>query len=105
MLAKAVSSFKPGEASLLSNPTPDREFVFEPPKGGLVLSVTSRVTEGYTKGSDPEISAFQDSLGRDVLWARADEHAALARGEMPRSLAVRLARFNLIDNTRGEPYP
>lgn len=104
-LAKATSSFQAADVSLLSNPTPDKEFVFEPPKGGLVVTVTSRVVEGHAKGPDGEKGAFEESLGRDLLWVRADEHAALARGEMPRTLAVRLARFNLIDNTRGEPAP
>jgi hypothetical protein len=46
---------------------------------------------------------FQDALARDHLWIRKDEAAALARGELPESVMRRIARFHLIDNTRGEP--
>src|SRR5689334_1726459 len=42
-------------------------------------------------------------LGRDHLWLRKDEAEALGRGVLPDSVARRLARFHLVDNTRGEP--
>jgi hypothetical protein len=46
---------------------------------------------------------FQESTGRDMLWLRKDEHEALARGELTASVKSRLARYTLLDFTRGEP--
>jgi hypothetical protein len=73
---------------------------FEPPAGGLVLDVTSKVLGGYDKGGN---RAMRDAVGRDHLWLRKDEAEALARGELPQTVQQRIARFHLIDNTRGEP--
>ncbi len=46
---------------------------------------------------------LQTALSRDNLWITRDEHAALARGLLPAALMRRIARFHLVDNTRGEP--
>ena len=46
---------------------------------------------------------FQQSISRDNLWITKKEHELLVRGEFPRSLQLRMARFHLVDNTRGEP--
>jgi hypothetical protein len=51
----------------------------------------------------PRSRIHAESLGRDHLWVRRDEADALARGQLPESLQRRIARFHLIDNTRGEP--
>ncbi len=105
ILKKGLAAFQPAEAAALKNEKPDKNFNYAPPEGGLVISVTSKVLEGHEKSSDPSIRMFQESMGRDTLWVRKDEHAALARGEFPQTLKARLARFNLYDNTRGEPAP
>jgi len=105
MLKKGLQDFNPAEAELLSNPKPDPNFNYRLPEGGLNLTVTSKVLQGYEKPPSLEIGFFQNSLGRDVLWMRRDEHQALARGELMASLQKRLAKFNLLDNTRGEPHP
>lgn len=105
MLQKGLAAFQPAEAELLTNPKPDPNFNYRPPEGGLVVTVTSKILKGYEKPPSLEIGFFQNSLGRDVLWVRKDEHQALARGEVMDSLKKRLARFNLLDNTRGEPHP
>lgn len=47
--------------------------------------------------------AMRSATGRDHLWITASEIAALREGRLERSLALRIARFHLIDNTRGEP--
>src|SRR5690606_36489983 len=47
--------------------------------------------------------AMRSATGRDHLWITASEIAALREGRVERSLALRIARFHLIDNTRGEP--
>ncbi|RPH42155.1 MAG: hypothetical protein EHM91_09610, partial [Planctomycetota bacterium] len=105
MLKKGLAGFTPGEAELLTNPKPDPNFTYRLPEGGLILSATSKVLKGYDKAPSLEIGFFQNSLGRDVLWMRKDEHQALVRGEVMKSFQKRMAKFNLIDNTRGEPYP
>jgi hypothetical protein len=105
MLKKGLAEFQPGEAPPLTNPKPDPNFNYRPPEGGLVVTATSKVLKGYEKPSSLEAGWFQNSLGRDVLWVRRDEHQALQRGEVMKSLQKRIAKFNLLDNTRGEPAP
>lgn len=105
LLKKGLAAFQAAPAAALAVPKPDRSLVYAPPEGGLVLAVTSKILAGYEPGGSPEIRRFQESLGRDTLWLRKDEHEALAKGEVPVSLQKRLAKFNLIDNTRGEPAP
>jgi hypothetical protein len=104
MLKKALADFRPAEAELLTNAKPDPNYNYRPPEGGLVVTVTTKVLAGYEAALNAEISFFQNSLGRDVLWVRKDEREALARGELMDSLKKRLAMFNLLDNTRGEPH-
>ena len=43
------------------------------------------------------------NVGRDHLWILKDEATDLARGRFPDSLALRLCRFQIYDNVRGEP--
>src|SRR5262245_16372321 len=105
MLKKGLAKFTPAEAELLTNPKPDPNFNYRLPEGGLILAATSKVLKGYEKPGSLEAGWFQNSLGRDVLWLRKDEHQALARGEVMKSLQHRMAKFTLIDNTRGEPHP
>lgn len=105
MLQKGLSNFVPSETALLTNPKPDPNFCYHPPAGGLIVTVTSKVLAGYSAAITEEVGFFQNSLGRDLLWIRKDEHQALARGEIMESLKKRLAKFNLLDNTRGEPHP
>jgi len=104
MLKKGLGDFRPGETELLTNPKPDPNFCYQPPAGGLIVTVTSKVLTGYSAAVNTEIGFFQNSIGRDVLWVRKDEHQALARGEILDSLKKRIAKFNLLDNTRGEPH-
>jgi hypothetical protein len=105
MLKKGLAKFEPGEAALLENKNPDPNFNYRLPEGGLVVTVTSKVLSGYQAAVNAEVGFFQNSIGRDVLWVRKEEHQALVRGELMDSLKRRLAMYNLIDNTRGEPHP
>lgn len=105
MLKKGLAKFQPGDAALLVNDKPDPNFNYRPPEGGLVVVVTSKVLTGYQAAVNAEIGFFQNSLGRDVLWVRKDEHQALLRGELLDSLKNRIAMYHLFDNTRGEPHP
>ena len=103
MLRKGLGKFKPAEAAAITNAAPDKNFSYAPPPGGLVITVTAKVLDGHELSKDPSQRMFQESMGRDMLWLRQDEHAALARGEFPASAKARLARFTLLDFTRGEP--
>lgn len=75
----------------------------KPPEGGLVLRVRSRVLGGYPTATNEFERAMQQSIGRDQAWITGEEHRSLVAGTMPSSLCERLARFHLVDNTRGEP--
>jgi hypothetical protein len=46
---------------------------------------------------------LQKSTGRDHLWITRDEEKDLSLGVLPAALSRRIARFHLVDNTRGEP--
>lgn len=101
MLETSLQKFDPAAAGLISGG--DRKRVAplaEPPAGGLVLDVTTKVMAGY-EGAAAE--RYRNALGRDHLWLRKDEAETLLRGVLPESLQRRIARFHLIDNTRGEP--
>lgn len=102
LLETAFKKFTPGEKLF---PVDEANFVRAlpaPPQGGLVVDVTTKVLGGYG-ANDRRAERYRNSLGRDHLWVRKDETESLARGIFPESLASRLVRFHLIDNTRGEP--
>lgn len=67
-----------------------------PPAGGLVMHVN-----GMNLDRQPAMGAHS-GLGRSTLWVRKDEADALAKGEFPRSLAMRIGRFSVVDNTTGK---
>ncbi len=92
--------FARGEAGV-----PDARLDRTPPAGGLVVDVFARILEGdWSEGPDGEQGRlYRESTGRDRLWIRAEETKALARGELPVALQRRIARFHLIENTRGTP--
>jgi hypothetical protein len=103
MLASALKKLDPaGEAPKLEEGPTDTRFSYELPEGGLIIYVTSKVLGGYDS-SERKDAIRRAALGRDHLWLRRDEAEALTRGDLPDSVKVRLARFHLVDNTRGEP--
>ena len=83
----------------------DAGFARSVPKGAAVLDVFAKITDADW----PEAKrgwfddAMRSATGRDHLWITQEELAALAAGTLPDPLARRIARFHLIDNTRGEP--
>ncbi|MAV35189.1 MAG: hypothetical protein CMJ59_06990 [Planctomycetaceae bacterium] len=103
MLNQALIDFRPVDVRPITRGKPDTKYVRIPPRGGLVIRVTSKVLGGYAETNDRWRQMFQQSLGRDNLWVRRDEHQALVGGRLQESLTQRLARFHLVDNTRGEP--
>lgn len=81
----------------------DPRFAVQPPEGGMVVRVRAKVLDGYEEASDQWQQIFQSSISRDNLWVTAAEQDAIANGQMPERLARRIARYHLVDNTRGEP--
>ena len=103
MMQSALAKHRPAKVAAIAKGKLDARYNPAPPKGGLVVRVTSKVLGGYEEPDNEWRRIYQTSLGRDNFWIRADEHAALAKGQLPQSLLKRLARFHLVDNARGEP--
>ena len=103
MLQTALQKHQPVKVAAITKGLPDTRYNPQPPEGGLVVRVTSKILSGYEEPENEFRRIFQTSLGRDNLWIRADEHTTLAKGQLPKSLLKRLARYHLVDNTRGEP--
>ncbi len=103
LMKKALADFRSSEVTPLQKGTLDRRYNPRPPEGGLVVRVRAKVLGGYEETTDPWQRLFQTALSRDNLWITHEEHQAMSRGELPRRLQERIARFHLVDNTRGEP--
>lgn len=103
MLNRALKDYKPSDVAALQRGTTDERYNPVPPKGGLVVRVQTKVIDGYEKTNVKWREIFQQSISRDNLWITKIEHQMLVRGEFPKSLQSRIARFHLVDNTRGEP--
>ena len=94
---------KPAQPQLLADGEPDARYNPAPPQGGLVVRVRAKVLDGYQPTDDRWRKIFQTAVSRDNLWISHKEHQALAAGQVPKTLQQRIARFHLVDNTRGEP--
>ncbi len=104
---------KPGAIEVEDAGTLDTRYHREPPKGGLVLRTYTRALErkedGFCKAECKHTG--HDLAARDHVWMTAEEWkqlipAGAKKGDtvdVPRTLALRLARFHLVDSTRGEP--
>lgn len=106
LLQKSLDDFQaapPEDAKTIVAQTADPRWNVTAPEGGLVLRVRAKVLGGYEPTSDRWKQIFQSALSRDNLWITKQEHKQLCDGEVPRSLQRRIARFHLVDNTRGEP--
>lgn len=103
MMRRAIEKYQPGDVALLEAGRPDPRFNPHPPEGGLVVRVQAKVLDGYEETDDRWRQIFQSAVSRDNLWITREEQAALVRGEILPTLQQRIARFHLVDNTRGEP--
>ena len=103
MLTSALARFRPTDAQQLVAERIDQRFNLQPPQGGLIVRVCAKVMGGYDEPETQFQQIFQTSLSRDNLWITKAEHEALAAGDFPDRLALRIAQFHLVDNTRGEP--
>jgi hypothetical protein len=103
LMRKAVTDFRPTDTSAIARGKADARYNPTPPEGGLVVRVRAKILGGYPETSDPWKRIFHTAISRDNLWISKSEHAALASGTVPATLQQRIARFHLVDNTRGEP--
>lgn len=103
LMTEKLAQFVPEDAAAISPGRADPRYSPEPPEGGLVIRVRARVLGGYDETDDRWQQIFRTSTSRDNLWISRSEHEALAQGDVPKSLQRRLARYHLVDNTRGEP--
>ncbi len=105
---------EPGAVKVPDRGTPDKRYHREPPTDGLVVNVYTRILERkplgeYCKGSCD--SPGGDLSARDHLWLKKAEWQGLIGRDvkagdqfaLPAALAQRIARYHLVDNTRGEP--
>ncbi len=97
------SSDKRTEVAVVKRGKVDARWNVSAPKGGLVVRVQARVLGGYEPTTNRWRTIFQNALSRDNLWITKAEHQALVREQIPVTLQKRIARFHLVDNTRGEP--
>lgn len=106
---------KPGAVTVEDRGRPDPNYSRTPPAGGLIVKEYTRILDfkdgAYCKGNCQALGG--EKAARDHLWITADELKALApakaevgfRYPLPEKIANRIARFHLVDNTRGEPSP
>ena len=104
---------KPGSVKVPAAGKPDSDYHRVLPEGGLVLKVNARILESKAESFVKGTCEFTggDQASRDYCWISADEMKALAPSkpevgfcyDVPAKIAERLARFHLVDNTRGEP--
>lgn len=130
MLREALATFaglpeeQRGSAATFAQAPGDGQFTRVPPREGAVIKVHTRVLESDATGVGLRRctvdEAAQESFRHrgfgaaiDHLWLRKEDVAALQRAaagtgkeqtfNLPEMIAVRIARFHLADNTRGEP--
>lgn len=110
LMRQALKEFNPNSVAKvapINSDAVDPKYNFGPPENGLILRVHSKVLGGY-KPTEDWTSVFQQAIGRDNAWFTENEKARLLKcinegGELPQPIVQRIARFHLIDNTRGEP--
>lgn len=104
---------KPGGIEVPAHGKLDANYSRTPPEGGLIVKVHGRILDEkngeYKRGTCDSPAGMKAS--RDFLWLTAADVKAMSppAGELgvkyslPQSVARRIARFHLVDNTLGEP--
>lgn len=99
-----LASHKPEKTPTLAATTTDKRWNPQAPVGGLVIRTRAKILSGYEPTDDKWRQIFNSAVSRDNLWVTAEEHQAIVKqGVLSDTLQRRLARFHLVDNTRGEP--
>jgi hypothetical protein len=105
---------KPGTVTVGDVARVDQRYARTPPTGGLIVQVYTRILERdasgkYGKGTSNVRGG--DQAARDHLWLTEAEWKGLIPANpkpaeqfpLPVAIGERIARFHLINNTRGEP--
>ena len=103
MMRKAMKEPRITDFGKITKGKSDLRYNPSPPKGGLVIRVTTKVLGGYEKTENTYRKIMHNSLGRDNFWVTGSEKKELINGKLPDTFLRRLIRFHLVDNTRGEP--
>jgi hypothetical protein len=103
LMEKALASYVAPVCEPLEEKETDKKYDSQPPEGAVVIRCGAKVLDGYEHTKDPWQQIFQRSVARDNLWVLKGEIESLQRGELPQPLIQRIARFHLVDNTRGQP--
>lgn len=103
LMRKALDDYEPEKVAKIEAGNADPRYSPKPPEGGLVLRVNAKVLGGYEETDNRWRKLMQNALSRDNMWITSAEHRELVKGRVASSLARRLARYHLVDNTRGEP--
>jgi hypothetical protein len=109
-----ASERAPGAVKMEQRPKVDPEYARQPPTGGLIVNVHTRIIDKDAKGDFCQGTCEftgGDRAAHDHLWLTAEDCKALVPANpkkdetapLPTQVALRLLRFNLVDNTRGEP--
>jgi len=105
---------RPGAVKVPDLDESDGGYTRQLPPGGLIVNVHARALEKAPTGSLADATCKVgdgDEASRDHLWLTAEECRSLLPAgakagdtfPLPDAIAWRIARFHLIDNTRGEP--
>jgi hypothetical protein len=104
---------RPGAVKVEELTKTDARYTRKPPEGGLILATYTRILDDdkgeLCKGTCGFVGG--DAAARDHVWlTKADWESLIPRSpkkgrtdKMPEKIAIKLVRFHLIDNTRGEP--
>ena len=103
LLLDCLKRYDPAETSSIHSEKIDARYNPKPPNGGLVVRVQAKILSGYEPTDNAWRKIFQSAISRDNLWISKEEHDAIASGNIPEIVQRRIARFHLVDNTRGEP--
>jgi len=114
LLNLALTRFRLGMKTQALNDSlaSDQRYHRQPPQGGRVVDVFGKILlEGAAMQEALRIATRNAALSRDHLWITASEVSALAPRQVkagftypvPPRLTMRIARFHLVDNSRGEP--
>jgi len=103
LLRFALEKHVPAKVDGIESKKVDKRYRPKPPKGGAIVRVRAKILGGYQPTKDRWQNILQSALSRDNLWLTRDDITALGKGEVSRRLAERIARYHLVDNTRGEP--
>jgi hypothetical protein len=105
---------RPGAIQVEDSSKDDPRYSRQPPPGGLILNVYTRILDHDAKGELCKGACKTlggDRTARDHLWLTKSDWQSVVPFNiksgvtfpLPQAFAERLIRFHLVDNTRGEP--